>query len=198
MAPKNNKSATWWSVTAYNEEISIMEDSKQWPHWVRRVYGGREECPSTGTEHFQGAIQCWQSVRMSQFKEFLPTAHLEQAKQKEALMKYAMKAATAIGEKKVQENNLPFFSADAICTKIAQAILSDKNPTDNPTDKFWLGVRSILREEPRLAGQLMNPSLRGFYNNTEGVWLDLARTIVLQSLPQQDFEEGLRFTKIED
>lgn len=180
--------STWWSVTAYNDEIKIME-TPPYPAFVRKVLGGREICPKTGREHFQGAVQMWQQVRRSQIKnEWLPTAHLEPAKQVEALQKYAMKELTASGEKKVVENTLPHFSANQICEKIALAILSGKGQTDRQTDSFWRGVKILLAETPALAGQLMNPSLRNFFKNTESVWIN--RAIVLQhdSVPRPPCE----------
>ena len=169
--------STWWSITAFNDEIKIME-TPPYPAFVRKVLGGREICPDTGREHFQGAVQMWSQVRMSQIKSWLPTAHLEPAKQVEALQKYAMKQETASGEKKSVENTLPHFTANQICEKIALAILSGKGQTDRQTDSFWRGVKIILAESPELAGQLMNPSLRNFYKNTESVWIN--RAIVLQ------------------
>lgn len=169
------RTSTWWSVTAFNDEIEIME-KPPYPAFVRKVFGGRETCPETGKLHFQGAVQCWNAVRLTQFKSWLPTAHLEPAKHKDALQKYAMKQETAVGEKKVQENTLPHFSADKICEQIALACVS-KGQTDRQTD-FWVGVRILLKDSPGLAGQLMNPSLKRFYENTEGVWRN--RAIVLQ------------------
>jgi len=171
------KPSTWWSVTGFSGEIAILE-TPPYPVFVRKILGGRETCPDTGREHFQGAIQCWQQVRLSQFKDWLPTAHLEPARHAEALQKYAMKAETASGEKKVTENTIKHFSANQICEKIALAIVCSKNQTDRQTDSFWRGVKAILMESPELAGQLMNPSLRNFYKNTESVWLN--RAIVLQ------------------
>ena len=120
----------------------------------------------------------WSQVRLSQIKSWLPTAHLQPARQVEALQKYAMKPQTAVGEKKVVENTLPHFSANQICEMIAMAILSNKGQTDRQTDSFWKGVKIILQDSPELAGQLMNPSLRNFFKNTEQVWI--GRAIVLQ------------------
>jgi len=173
-----NSTSTWWCVVAYNKDIEILEAPPPYPFYVRKIYGGREKCPDTGNIHFQGAIQCWSAVRGTQFKSWLPTANLQKARCKEALAKYAMKAETAIGPKIIQENSLPHFPANVICEKIAMAIVSDKGQTDRQTDSFWRGVKSILQDSPELAGQLMNPSLRNFFKNTESVWIN--RAIVLQ------------------
>jgi len=162
----------WWSVTAFGEEIALCEGTL--PEYVRTIYGGREKCPSTGTEHFQGAIQCYEQVRMAKFKSWLKRAHLEPARSNEALKKYAMKTETSIGEKTIRPNTLPHYSAHELCTLIGR----QTGQTD-----FWPRVRKILKEQPGLAGQLMNPSLRNFYEKTQDVWVKLAReedAIVLQ------------------
>jgi len=162
--------STWWSVTAFNEEIELCEGTL--PEFVRSIYGGREMCPSTGTEHFQGAVQCYEQVRMAKLKSWLKTAHLEPARQAEALKKYAMKPDTAIGEKVIRENHVPHHTADQICLLLARQ-------ADRQTSDYWARVRMILAKTPELAGQLMNPSLKSFYLNTEQVWLDKV-AIVLQ------------------
>lgn len=170
--------STWWSVTAYNDEIGLMQDVSKYPSVVKQILGGLEECPKTKTIHFQGALQCHRQVRMSQLKEWLPTAHLEPATNSIALSKYAMKPETSIGEKKILINSKKFYSADNILQMIASepaVQASYKGQTDRQTDslkRFWIGVRSILTKSPELAGQLMNPSLKSFWVSTEPVWIN--------------------------
>lgn len=102
----SNKSS-WWSITAFNEEAKLLVASQQgnvaFPDFVKELYGGMEKCPSTGKEHFQGALHT-SHVRMSQVKKWLPTAHLEVARNKEALKKYAMKEETATDCKQAVTN----------------------------------------------------------------------------------------------
>jgi len=93
--------ATWWSVTAFGDEILLLEDPSRFPSWVAKVYGGREECPDTKSIHFQGALQLHTQQRLSKLKSWLPTAHFEIARKVEALKKYAMKSETAVSEKKI-------------------------------------------------------------------------------------------------
>jgi Putative viral replication protein. len=160
----------WWSVTAFGDEIELCEGTL--PEFVKEVYGGRETCPETGTLHFQGAIRCFEQVRMSKFKSWLKKAHLEPARSAEALKKYAMKTETAAGDKVVRVNSVPHYLAHEMCLLLAQ--------TSSQTDiGFWPRVNILLVKSPELAGQLMNPSLRNFYEKTEGVWLEKA-AIVLQ------------------
>ena len=106
---------------------------------------------------------------MAQIKSWLKKAHLEPAKKAIALQQYSMKEDTAIGDKIIRENPVKFYTADKICQLIADYNQKHYNP-DRQTDRFWFGVRGLLTDSPELAGQLMNPSLRNFYQKTEPVW----------------------------
>jgi len=166
--------STWWSVTAFNDEIAYCENNKAFPEFVENVYGGQEKCPDTGRIHFQGAIQCRRQVRRKQIKSWLKTAHLEPAERIWALKTYAMKKDTAIGEKLKRTNEIPYYSADKICELIANEFvihIKEFYADTRQTDKFWYAVNKILITRPELAGQLMNPSLRNFFNKTESVWI---------------------------
>lgn len=105
--------STWWSVTAYNDEIELLE-SNEFPDFVVKVFGGREKCPTTGRIHFQGAVQCRSQQRFSALKKWLPTAHWEPAKNKDALQKYAMKADTAIGDKEERTNTVEMITMEKL------------------------------------------------------------------------------------
>jgi len=157
------RKSTWWSITAYNNEIELCEGTL--PEWVKSIHGGRETCPTTGRLHFQGAVQCFQQQRMSKFKTWLPTAHLEPARQEDALKKYVMKKETSAGEKTVRENQQIFYKAHDLLRLLARQ--------DRRTDTgYYARVRMVLREQPTLAGQLMNPSLRKFWDETALVWIE--------------------------
>jgi len=109
---------------------------------------------------------------MAKIKSWLKKAHLEPARSAEALKKYAMKTDTAAGEKKERVNPIPHYTAHEICLLLAQ---TDRQPANG----FWPRARILLRKTPELAGQLMNPSLRGFFEKTQEVWMERA-AIVLQ------------------
>lgn len=112
--------ATWWSITAFNDEATLlcasMEGKGEIPNFVKEIHGGMEKCPTTGKEHFQGALHTDQ-VRLSQLKKWLPTSHLEKAKNKNALIKYALKADTAVGVKSSMENT-GYMSIDNIVREL--------------------------------------------------------------------------------
>lgn len=168
---QTTKRSTFWSVTAFNAEIELLKGPK-FPDWVKRVYGGEEKCPTSGTIHFQGCVQCTSQQRFSMFKSWLPTAHLEPARKKWALQKYAMKKETAIGEKLVRENVQAHMSAQDICMLLARQ--TDNTQVASLDVDYYKRVRMILCEQPHLAGQLMNPSLRNFFEKTHTTWLYLS------------------------
>lgn len=141
-----NKS-TWWSVTAFNAEISQLE-SAEFPEFVAKVYGGREKCPETGREHFQGAIQCRRQVRMTQLKTWLPTAHLEPARNVDALKKYAMKEETAVGEKTERSNAVPMVTIRNIMEWLSHTHdeLNLKDYIDELVKKYGYTVKKAKHE----------------------------------------------------
>lgn len=172
--------ATWWSVTAWDNEILLLEDIAKYPAFVKKVYGGREECPTSKKEHFQGAIQCNTQVRMSALKNWLAKAHFEPARQQDALRKYAMKADTATGEKLERSNPTKFYTADELLTEIAYSILGLEDDEKYRGDEgikslFNLAICNMLMNDKKLAGQLMNPSLRNFWCSTYRVWINHAK-----------------------
>lgn len=184
---------TWWSVTAFGDEITVLENKETYPTFVKQVLGGREMCPTSKREHFQGAIQCVSQQRLSAFKTWLPKAHLEVAIAKDALMKYAMKADTAIGDKVVRTNDhaLPYMTTDRILLEITKYAMSQivvEHTTDSSyyNDKFpvtedtwWECVNILLSVYPTLAGNFLNKQLMNLWLKTSKTWV----RHVLSSLP---------------
>jgi len=177
--------STWWSVTAFKPaEIAALKDNAHYPTCVRNVFGGIELCPETNREHFQGAIQCHQQQRMSAFKTWLPTSHLEPAHHAEALRKYAMKPETAIEEKKQRENLIPHYSCDEIMLMVANELMCEA--LDDHRDNGWrCGVNRLLRKNIKLAGQLQNPSNRAFWILTSHTWVQTARQTAAEKERQE-------------
>lgn len=176
--------STWWSVTAFGDEISLLE-SNEYPEFVAKVYGGREQCPTTGREHFQGAVQCRRQVRISQFKQWLAKAHLEPARDRDALRKYAMKADTAVGEKVERGNSVECISVKALMLKLAsvwdeQEYIRVWDECESSKKAFeqvyWASVRLILREFPpfrEVPHLFARSDVVSLWRNTRQVWLEL-------------------------
>lgn len=172
---------TWWSITAFSQtEIDELQSDK-YPEWVRKVYGGLESCPETGRIHFQGAIQGRRMVRFSQVKHWLGTAHIELARQRDALKKYVMKEETAVGDKKEVENTTPYFRAHELLRKIA----IKRRQTDRQTEEsfliinakcpakaaYWWCVKEVLKDDPTLISAYMNPALEKAWVGTSEFWI---------------------------
>ena len=176
---KMSDKATWWSITAFDDEILVIEDVSSYPHWVANVYGGREICPETNREHFQGALQLHTQQRFSKVKNWLKKAHIEPARKDiktglinaKALINYAMKEETSAGEKSVRKNPKKFLDAAGICQLIRSKVKSSQTASQKIiVQQFWDAVCDLIVEDPSMTGQLMNPSLRNFYCQTYKAW----------------------------
>jgi len=195
--------ATWWSVTEFLPEYQdVLKDNSKWPDWVKAVHGGLEQCPSTSTIHFQGAIQCVRQVRFTQIKQWLPKAHIEVARSSEALRKYAMKSDTAVGDKVVVSNSREYWSMERSMCELALYAseyeefsmgLRERGcepPKCPEKEEYWFCVRKILRLQPFRASTFAQPQMEKFWINTRQVWLDpSARALVLQPEPVQGSQE---------
>lgn len=85
-----------WSITINNP---TDDDNRQWAclkdyPWVKEVQGQLEK-GKDGTLHIQGMIKT-QSVRFAQVKKALPRAHIEPAKNVNALRQYVNKTETRV------------------------------------------------------------------------------------------------------
>lgn len=164
--------ATWWSVTAFGEEIALCEDGDKYPEWIEHVYGGQEICPKSGRLHFQGAVQCRSQVWFSQIKSYFKKAHLEPARSRECLAKYAMKSETSAGEKTVRDNPnaIPYYKLEDVMRLIATQF----DYKEIGEKSYWKAVCAVLKEKPFLASQFQNPSNRNFFIKTCEVWRPMA------------------------
>jgi len=136
-----------WSVTAFNDEIALLEDNERYPNFVKEVHGGREVCPTTGTLHFQGAIILKSEQRMSAIKKWLPTANLQPAKVLEALKKYAMKSDTAVGDKVVRANETPHYRMEELLMMIAHNRTDDCDTFEESMtykEEYWVIVNKSV------------------------------------------------------
>lgn len=178
-----DRPATNWSVTAFDDEIKLCEDTQSWPSFVKKVLGGREVAPTTGRLHFQGMINCARQVRMTQIKSWLPTAHLEPCRDKEALKKYVMKLETATGEKKEIENPHKYMRHVDVMMLIAKHYdwATHQLPWDNDqqfkrrSDRLWSqAVTKCVLENPDASGLFANPGNKKFFLTTAQAWFELS------------------------
>ena len=178
--------STNWAVTAFGNDITLLEDVKSYPSYVKKVFGGKEMCPDTGKEHFQGHLQLHTQQRLSAIKKWLPTAHLEIARNFKASIAYSMKSDTATGPKNEVVNPRPFIDNQSALMMLARIKLTESDLDDEgiPDHWFWPRVRKILMLEPHLCGLFGKPDIYRLWKHTASVWEHHVRvegTIVLQS-----------------
>lgn len=200
---QTDNKGTWWSITEYQPEYQdVLKDATKWPDWVKKVYGGLEQCPTTQKIHFQGAIQAVRQVRFRSVQDFLPKAHIELARQADSLRKYVMKAETAVGDKLEVSNSREYWSMERSMCELAVYVgeyeefsitLRERGcepPKCLGKEEYWFCVRKILRLQPFRAATFAQPQMEKFWINTRQVWVDpQARALVLQPSRSQEGEE---------
>lgn len=85
---------SWWSITINNptqEDYDILKV----PHQMVREMWYQTEIGEQGTKHIQMCLNTTQQ-RFSAIKNWLPRAHIELARNKDALKKYCQKSATSV------------------------------------------------------------------------------------------------------
>lgn len=166
--------STNWAVTAYNAEIALLENAKSYPSYVKKVFGGREICPTSGKEHFQGHIQLHTQQRLSCIKKWLPTAHLEIARNFKASVAYAMKNETSSGAKNEVVNPRPFIDNQTALKMLAVTDIPveefGREVKDLDDHHFWPRVRIILKTQPHLCGLFGKPDIYRMWKHTASVW----------------------------
>jgi len=180
---KSQLRSTWWSVTCFDEAEKKMLLGNQYAPFVLNVYGGLEECPATHKEHYQGAVQCRGQQRFSAIKKWLPRAHIEPARQVEALKKYVMKAETAVGEKTVTANTQAYvdnqtallmiaeekvYGSDPLPPLLESAMVKDCDAKQRREQEYWFYSNRLVYEQPQLIGVFCKPDiLRGWIHFEE-------------------------------
>lgn len=175
--------ATWWSITAFDENERGMLQGDSFPPFVVRVYGGLEECPDTKRVHFQGAVQCKGQQRFSAIKKWLPKAHIEAARSADALKKYAMKEETAISEKKEVVNKAAYIDNQAALMLLARekidygidALAEELSDSVDkiPEREFELLANRIVYREPYLVGVFSKPDVMRGWKMFRGTFVRL-------------------------
>lgn len=172
---------SWWSITINNPTQTDRDALKSPPSFVKLVKY-QDEVGDEGTPHIQGCVNTAQ-VRFSQVKAWLERAHIEVARDKNALLKYVEKEDTAVAGTRVEERGDFYSMADAlkyIGSKVDKVrynewlYTNDHTPQEIKSYKkveFWSAVEDILKEKPNLVGLLTNPQLERAWVNTRSVWV---------------------------
>nr|WAE43259.1 MAG: replication associated protein [Cressdnaviricota sp.] len=175
-----------WLVTAFNDEAWMLERMRQGetplPLMVKELTGGLEQCPDTKKYHFQGHIWLNSQQRRSAIKKWLPTAHLEVAKNKYASIEYALKSDTAVGDKSQIKNDREYLDNEGVLRLLAQQTIEPFVPLEGPIKMdwtkmkeehdYWERAKAILRKKPYLIGLLAKPDIYRAWKYTKEVWLE--------------------------
>lgn len=152
--------ATYWSVTAFGDDIKSLHDVKSFPLCVKQVVGQKEDCPTTDREHFQCYVQCRRNERFSTIKKWLPSSHIEAVRDIHKIKKYVKKLKTAQAGTYVElDNPLPYYTFPELLVLIAKELLRCESRStwveeqityveDNPKDFYLFDYlsRRILNE----------------------------------------------------
>lgn len=179
---------SWWSVTINNPtEQDRQTVNGPAPRWLRMIRG-QEEMGANGTLHYQLAVNT-QQIRASQIKEWLPRAHIEVARNPNALSNYVSKDKTAVPDTQFEHNyvnnaNGPLTMAQVLM-KVAEVAntersrqrlsANDGNPLPKPDevygDEYWCAVEVLLGQDENLVALLTQPQYQRAWVKTRRVWL---------------------------
>lgn len=125
--------ATCWSITINNPTADDLKPSFPNNKWVMT---GQIEKGEEGTEHYQGMLTTPQ-VRFSAVKKCLPRAHIEVAKNRNALANYVNKEDTRVRQVENISSNIPtlFDYQHTIASKWDDDYFNSKWKSSAP-DKF--------------------------------------------------------------
>lgn len=176
----------YWSLTIYDPgEYSLFTNKESFPNWVKRTAGQQEKCPTTGKLHWQCMLHTEQ-VRFSSVKKWMPTAHIELARNKNALEQYVSKAESAVdGTRFDCKTDREYLALHqqlemlAKCYLVAEdeilKMVAEVRPAELDKKVYWYLANMILAGDPTLASMLANPALERMWINTRGTWVALAR-----------------------
>lgn len=178
--------ATWWSITINNPTEADRQalEKGNLPTYVKSVRL-QDEVGEQGTLHIQAAVNTLQ-VRLSAIKQWLPRAHIEVARNRDALLNYVQKEETAVAgtQKVVQADYMRMDQAlKAIAeyemdyTEWTKRVPLQKQIKDGAFEKeeYWAAVKEILRKFPTSVGLFTNPQMERAWVKTRTVWIELLK-----------------------
>lgn len=187
MDSTSKERASWWSITINNptEEDRNRLAKQNLPSFVKSIRC-QDEVGDEGTLHIQGAVNTTQT-RFSAMKLWLPRAHIEVARNREALLNYVQKQETAVAGTRQVVIQADYLTMDKALLAIASHQMDftewfnteslENKRKDHAFEKqeYWRAVRLILQNQPKAVGLFTNPQLERAWVNTRGVWIDLLK-----------------------
>lgn len=180
---------SWWGPCTLNNPT---EQDRQTihgpaPRWLRMIKG-QDEIGKDGTLHIQFVVNTRQ-IRMSQLKEWLPRAHLEVAKNANAVANYVNKFDTAVPDTQFEHNyvseNANKTMADIMLMIADVAPLEDTvkklktldvngklpKPDDVYKAEYWSSVEILLGQDENLVALLTQTQYLTAWIKTRRVWI---------------------------
>lgn len=165
----NTVKASWWFITAYNEDIEFLEavvdGTREWPENWRKLFGGNETAPTTGRLHGQFTLNT-ATMRRSQVVKLLTQSWVRVCKDKDASVKYCLKELTSAGPKREAVNN-KFMTVEGLLMLLGHEmnkwlkdefeIPSEEYVNDNG---YVFLARRIVYRMPHLANLASQPQLQ--------------------------------------
>lgn len=182
---------TWWSLTINNptpEDDILLANT---PRFVKRIKY-QKEVGENGTEHYQIALNT-QQVRFSQIKNWLSRAHIEPARNPQALLNYVEKSDTAVAGTQKDITGQAMTMAQVMRLIARNFVEPNEDDYDNfpktyDAVVYWRAVRKILEANENLLGLLSQPQYFRAWDNTKFFWLNKIKTEDIANGVEQ--EEG--------
>lgn len=160
---------TCWSLTINNPNDDDRQNMAMLPAgWSIR---GQEERGEQGTLHLQLMLKTPQ-VRFSAVKKWFPRAHIEKARNEQALAQYVVKSDTRVSELTVDKK---FLTLPQLWVKFAEYVHEKCDDAKRPLwlewdPEDWLAVfdkagKKLIHAGYHIELQLVNPQIRSSVKN---------------------------------
>lgn len=187
---------TKWSMTINNPTDDDFERIRNPPTFIKWTKF-QQEIGEEGTPHLQCAVLTAQ-VRFSQMKKWQPRAHIEVAKNWQALLSYVEKKETAVAgtQEKVEGGYIAMDQALILvarygCNMLEWLMESDRTEqevTQWKKQEYWAAVNGILMDRPTLVGLYTQPQMERAWINTRSVWMKLKCTDKYNNAQEDEVE----------
>jgi hypothetical protein len=138
--------ATCWSITINNPTEDDLYPTLP-AKWVQQ---GQIEMGAEGTQHFQGMLTTPQ-VRFSAVKKVFPRAHIEVARNKQALSAYVQKEETRLESVPNRSSNIPtlFDYQHTIAKRFDMVVFMEQCETEDkvPSDHVLDYIDALVAED---------------------------------------------------
>jgi len=109
-----SETGTVWSITINNPTEDDRTALKTWPSFVKETVYQDEIGEENNTLHIQGMVKCRYTVKFNSIKRWLTRAHIQKARNSDALKNYVQKSETAVPGTQVSESVSPLENKEYV------------------------------------------------------------------------------------